>query len=254
MKVLNKIFILIVMATVMFAQEFKTPVDLINTPSAGTLGRGCLSTEMRFAPGGGVLGGLQVGVSERFDIGLSYGGGRIIGNEKIVWNGQPGVIAKFRILDESNIYPAIAMGYNSQGYGEYIDSLEMYEIRSMGAYLVASKNWNTILNSQIGIHLGVNYSFEQPDSVNVPSVFMGISLEISPQLGIFIEYDSAIDYGRYLDVGNFKITKGAGFLNAGVRVGVSDEFFVECDFNNLIFGENVESFNREIRLRYVYSF
>lgn len=254
MKTFIKIFILLTVTTIIFAQEFNVPVDLINTPTAGTLGKGYFSTEMRFATRGGVLGGIQVGIADRFDIGLSYGGGRIVGNEKIIWNKQPGVLAKFRILDEGNNYPGVAVGFNSQGYGEYIDSLELYEIRSLGAYAVASKNWETIFNSQLGLHLGMNYSFEQPDSVRVPSVFMGISWELSPQFGIFIEYDSAIDYKKYADIDNFKITRGSGFLNAGIRIGISDEFYVECDFNNLIFGENVESFNREIKLKYISSF
>lgn len=255
MKFLIKIFALIILGLgIMSAQNFGVPTKLINTPTAGTLGKAKLSTEMRFQPRGGVMSTIKVGIADRFDIGISYGGSRIIGNEKILWNELPGAHAKFRLLDEGFYYPGVALGFDSQGYGEYIDSLGLYEIRSLGIYSVASKNFNTILNSQVGLHFGINYSLEQPDSVRLPSIFIGMSLDFNNAFGMFVEYDSAIDYKKFSDIGDYKITSGSGFLNAGIKIGISDDFFVKINFSNLIFGDNVESFNREIELQYVTSF
>jgi len=42
MKTFIKIFILLTVTTIIFAQEFNVPVDLINTPTAGTLGKGLI--------------------------------------------------------------------------------------------------------------------------------------------------------------------------------------------------------------------
>ena len=54
-------------------QDYPPPTDLITIPTAGTLVRGSYSLGMRIQDGGGMITGLQVGLTDRFQFGLSYG-------------------------------------------------------------------------------------------------------------------------------------------------------------------------------------
>jgi hypothetical protein len=245
-KIINILFLIGVMYRIMPAQYVPAPVQLINTPTVAALDRGAFLTDLRFTTNGGVLIGATVGLTERFSMGLSYGGSNIIGNQNIIWNPQPGVSVKYRLIDEGMRIPGVSVGFSSQGYGQYTDG--NYEIPSPGFYAVTSKNWHFIGNTSL--HGGVNYSLEQPDSTYMPSFFLGVALELNPQFSIMIEYDAALNYEQFSDLKAFKISKGYGFLNAGVRVGITQNLYLEVDLNNLIWGENVESFNREIKLMY----
>ncbi len=238
--------ILFMLTGTLTAQFVPAPVQLINTPTVATLARGSYLTDLRFTTDGGVLIGATVGLTERFSMGVFYGGSNIIGNEAITWYPQPGVSVKYRLIDEGMKKPGLSVGFSSQGYGTYTDG--NYEIPSPGFYSVLSKNWHFIGNTSL--HAGANYSLEQADSTYMPSFFAGVAIELNPQFSIMIEYDAALSYEEFSDVKQFKISKGYGFLNAGVRVGITQNLYLEVDLNNLIWGENVESFNREIKLMY----
>ena len=245
-KLLFKIFSgLIVIAAGMQAQYVAAPTSLINTPTVATLDRGSYITDIRFTSDGGVLSGFQIGFTNRILIGLSYGGAHIIGNDSINWNPEPGVSLKYHLFDETRILPGMAAGFSTQGYGSFING--HYEISSPGFYLVGSKNWMFIGNTSI--HAGLNYSLDQPGNSDMPSFFLGAALEFNPQFSMMIEYDAALNYEKAAENLDFKITDGHGFLNIGIRVGITDRVFAEVDFNNLIWSdEQVDSFNRELKI------
>jgi len=247
MKKMSILFFLVLTAvTAANAQYVPAPVQLINTPTVATLDRGSYLTDIRFTTSGGMLIGAMVGLTDRFSMGISYGGSNIIGNKNISWNPQPGVNVKYRLIDEGMKGPGVSVGFSSQGYGLYTDG--HYEITSPGFYGVMSKNWHLIGNTSL--HGGMNYSLEQSDDNKLPSFFLGAALELNPQFALMVEYDAALNYEKFSDLKAFKISKGYGFLNAGVRIGLSQNLYLEVDFNNLIWGENVDSFNREIKLMY----
>ena len=57
--------------------------------------------------------------------------------------------------------PAVAFGFDSQGYGFYDASAERYQIKSKGFYTVLSKSfW---LLGPLGVHGGAHYSLEDDD-------------------------------------------------------------------------------------------
>ncbi|MDD3807162.1 MAG: hypothetical protein PHE86_03895 [Candidatus Marinimicrobia bacterium] len=247
MKKCIKITILaLCLGSMLRAQYVPAPTQLINTPTVATLARGSYMTDLRFTTHGGVLIGAFVGLTDRFLMGISYGGSHIIGNQAISWNPQPGVQVKYRVIDEGLKIPGVSIGFSSQGYGSYID--EHYEIPSPGFYAVASKNWQFLGNTSL--HGGINYSLEQAEESHIPSFFLGAAMELNPQFSLMVEYDAALNYEKFSDLEKFKISSGYGFLNAGARIGLTDNLYLEIEFNNLIWGDNVESFNREIKLIY----
>ncbi|HKJ69818.1 MAG TPA: hypothetical protein VKA68_17810 [bacterium] len=222
---------LVLFMTPLFSQVkfYPQPPILINTPTAGSLEQGSYAAEIRMMPEGGVLGNIMVGLTGRFLLGVSYGGTGIIGEDSVDWNPEPGVHAKYRLLDESMKFPALAIGFNSQGYHSYIDSLQRYEIKSSGFYVALSKNYRFLGN--LGLHAGMNYSLEDGDGDRDPNLFFGLDKDIGEELAIMVEYDASLNDNRS---GDMAISRRRGYLNAAVRWTFSQRFHVEFDVNNLL--------------------
>ena len=223
------------------------PVNLVTIPTAGILPRGSYAVDCHLFPGGGLAGKISVGVFERFMFGISYGGGGIIGNQKVNWYNQPGVEIKYRFIEESVKVPALLVGFSSQGHGNYIDSLKRYETKASGFYVVVSKNFNFLGN--LGLHGGINYNpIEKTDGDADPNFFLGIDKDLNSEIALIIEYDAALnDNHTELPL----LGKGWGYLNAGVRWRLVDKFTVELDFNNILLNrKDIDFMNRELKFTF----
>jgi hypothetical protein len=126
------------------------------------------------------------------------------------WNPQPGIEARLRIVDETFVMPAITLGFASQGYGAYSDSLKRYTYKSRGAFAVASKNYQFFYN--LGFHGGLNYSFENDDGNSGLNGFLGLDLSFTRELRIMAEYD----FARNDNNPEWEFGSGKGYLNGGV--------------------------------------
>jgi hypothetical protein len=69
----------------------------------------------------GVLVGLCFGVLEHIDLGVNLDTENIIRNENIKLR-PPRLFVKSCVFGGSQYFPAIGVGYDDQGYGEYRDS------------------------------------------------------------------------------------------------------------------------------------
>jgi hypothetical protein len=148
--------------------------------------------------------------------------------------------------------PGIALGINTQGYGNFneADTLLRYDTKAYGAYLAASKNWQTPLGNA-GLHGGINYSFiETADGDKDPNLFFGLDLELNPEFSLLMEYNAALNEND-MTAKTMSISTG-GYLNAAIRWTFVDHFHLELDFNNLLFDEDkVDYFKREIKITYI---
>jgi len=203
--------------------------ELVDAPTAGLPGKGAYSLSLRMQPYGGLLGGITIGLAERLALGMSYGGTGIIGYGTPDWNAQVGVQARVRLLDESYVAPAIAIGFDSQGFGKfYRDTSDRYDIKSKGFYAVASKNY--IFLGKLGFHAGANYSLERQDDQKVVDFYAGLEKGLSPELSFLADYDFAFNDNR--EDSQFGENKG-GYLNAGVRWTYAERLSIEFDMKNL---------------------
>ncbi len=204
--------------------------ELIDTPTAGLPGKGTYSLSLRMQPYGGLLGGISIGLAERLALGMSYGGTGIIGYGTPDWNAQVGVQARIRLLDESYVGPAIAIGFDSQGFGAFHrDTLDRYDIKSKGFYAMASKNY--IFLGRLGFHAGLNYSMERRDDQKVVDFFGGVEKGLSPELALVADYDFAFNDNQEDSL--FGENKG-GYLNAGVRWTYAEKLAIEFGMKNLL--------------------
>jgi hypothetical protein len=224
------------------------PRKLIDTPTAGLLPRGSFDFDIRIYPGGGVINTIDIGLMNRFMLGISYGGAKLISEEKPVWNPRPEISAKIRVINESYLLPAVALGYDGQGVGLYYDadSLKRYQYKSKGFYAVASKNY--LLNEMpIGFHFGMNYSLEGEDQNKSLTLFMGTDVRFNESLGTLLEYDLGTNDNKSTALG-----KGRGYLNLGLQWTFSDRLSLELDLRNVLQNtRNVSQIGREFRIIYV---
>lgn len=237
---------------VLNAQSYPPPSSLITLPTAGTLQRGSFALEMRIQKFGGLTSSISVGLTDRFQLGISYGSANLIGDDSLIWYPKPETNLKYLLIDESETSPGISLGIDTQGLGKFNsdDSLMRYDTKALGLFAVASKNWVTPLGN-LGWHFGSNYNFvETNDNDKDVNFFMGFDIEFNPELSIMLEYNAALNENNMTSK-NIAISRG-GYLNAGVRWTFVERLHIEIDFNNLMFDKKkVDYFNREIKITYI---
>ena len=244
------ILLLISIVHLVNGQEYPPPTDLISVPTAGTLMRGSFSMDMRIQDEGGLVLGLSAGITDRFQFGMSFGSPNLIGDENLEWYPRPEAKLKYLIVDENLSMPAFALGLNTQGSGDFEDTLQRYEIKALGLYGAMSKNWKSPLGN-IGLHTGLNYSFlETEDGDSDPNLFFGMDVEFNPEFSFLLEYNSALNENG-MTARTMSVSKG-GYLNAALRWSFVESLHLELHLNNLLFDdEEVDYFKRELKITYI---
>ena len=251
-KRLNLIAVVTILTLQINAQSYPPPTNLISVPSAATLQRGSYSLQMHVQKEGGLTSSISVGLTDRFQLGLSYGSANLIGDDSLVMHPKPEANIKYLLIDETESIPGISIGVNTQGQGKFNsqDTLMRYDIKAMGLYAASSKNWITPFGN-MGLHFGTNYNFmEINDGDNDLNYFVGMDIEFNPELSLLMEYNAALNEND-MTAQNIAINKG-GYLNAAIRWTFVERLHIEIDFNNLLFDEDrVDYFNRELKITYI---
>ena len=247
------------------------PLNLVSIPTAGTLPRGSFTLESLLITDGGMVPRLSVGFTDNFSFGVSFGVQNLIGGNKPSINKTtPEVQIKYRIFDESEKMPALVYGLDTQGRGLYhaVDSifthgifdstvtLNRYDQKAWGMYMVMSKNWNFLGN--LGLHAGISKSLSENDDGDKDiNVFFGIDKELNRSFSLLVEYDAALNdnlgKGEYA-LNDITFGKGKGYLNAGIRWAISPNLMLEINFNDINQNTEAEYTNREIKVMYSESF
>ena len=205
------------------------PRRLVTSPTAGTLPHGSYALETHLFDGGGVTQRFAVGIADLLEVGLSYSGANIVGSRHVTWQPHVGAQFRVRIIEESMSAPGIALGFDSQGDGQYIGELRRFRQKSKGVYVVVSRNYRLFGN--LGIHGGMNYSFEDDDDRD-PSFWAGIDKDVFTNLELVCEYDFATN-----DNDDRAMTANRGYLNAAVKLNLSRAFILEFDVRNILRNE-----------------
>ena len=233
-----------------YREEAEPIRQLIDMPTAATLPRGAFDAEMRVYADGGVLVGTNIGLSNQLQLGLSYGAEGIISEREPTWNPRVEFQVKLQVVGENLRIPAIAVGFASQGYGSWVESLDRYEIKSRGFYVVASKGYlGPGGNIYTGIHGGVNYSLEHDvDGDENINFFFGFDAKLPNDVALLVEYDMALNDDR----DTLALGKGWGYLNVGCRWVVIERLMIEASLKNLLNNRHgINSFGRELRILYL---
>jgi len=220
--------------------------SLIDMPTAGVLEKGLVGISTDVMPFGTIISRLEVGVFDGICFGISYGGGNLIGAGELSWYKFPGVNIRFRLFKESILMPAVTLGFDSQGKGEYFDSSARYSIKSPGFFASTSKNF--ALLGYLSVHGTLNYSLESKDGDNFINLTAGVEKTIGSILSVIAEYDFALNDNKTISFG-----KGNGYLNMGVRLSLGEGFTFGLDLRDMLKNKkwSPSSADRAIKIEYI---
>jgi hypothetical protein len=198
--------------------------SLIDIPSASVLDRGNFSVKTRFYSGGGVLTNVEVGVLDPLTLGASFMVDNLIGSGDNVKMIKPEMQIKFRFYDGGYYIPALALGYDGQGYF-YDRRREEYMQKGKGLYIVGTKE---MIFPNLMTHIGFNI----PDyNDGYLYSFLGFNYNLEDKINLMMEIDNMFhsDYKSR--------------FNLGVRFNVTSNFNFDIAFRNI--GRNSKFINGE---------
>jgi len=204
--------------------EYRSLIDL---PTVGILEKGIVGVSMDLLPLGTVVSKIEVGVFDNFSFGISYGGANILGSGSIKWYELPGVNARVRVMNETMQMPALTIGFDSQGKGDYLNKTNRYSIKSPGFFLAAAKNFEFF--GFFSVHGVINYSLERDDNDKDLNLGFGVEKTIGERISVIAEYDFAINDNNSLSFGD-----GSGYLNFGARWTIGQGFTLGVNLRDLL--------------------
>ena len=233
-------------------EHYGVPFKLVDFPTAATLPRASFNVEIEAFSNGGMLGMINIGLHNRFTIGISYGGMAVLGDDKAEWFDRPEFLVKFMIIDENLSFPAIALGFESQGTGFFDKDLDRYRFKAPGFYLVASKGYRTY-SWESGLHVGININTLEDDRDNDDDIsfFGGFDITFNNSISITGEYQAALNDNKK----DTTYGRGRGYLNFGFHWNFFDRLSLGAVMKDLLNNtRGTNSFTRELRIIYSENF
>jgi len=156
--------------------------NLIDTPTADVVDHYGYNVSFRFYSRGGLITKTAFGVFPRLNIGFALDSEKFIGQETVDLN-RPTLNVKFRFFDGKRNLPALAAGFDGQGY--FFDKgTDEYRQREKGLYIVGS---GEIFIPHLSLHGGWNvYDFSEDELYG----FVGVHYLYAGILGFTYEVDN----------------------------------------------------------------
>lgn len=207
-------------------------LEAVDIPTAYILDPQTFSTAFRFYNRGGITSRLAVAPFKYINLGIYFDTQRVIGSDDPHMI-TPRLFFKLHMYDGSDYIPALALGYDNQGY-LYQEGSKQFLHREKGLYLVGS---HEIFLPNFELHAGLNkYNFDN----NSIFGFFGATWKIAPAFALLAEYDN--------------IRNGIdNRVNLGGRLWIAPFFNVDLAARNVGRGEG-RGGERIIRLNYVGNF
>jgi hypothetical protein len=187
--------------------------ELIDMPTASVLDLGGFYSKTRFFSSGGVLEFLAFGVYPRVNLGASINGDRVIGTSDPMRIRRPELQFKFRFFDGDRLLPAIALGFDSQGW-LYSQPIKDYNQQERGFYMIGSQEIGVP-----GLQLHMGWSISDFDQNDIGGMIAS-SWNIQDKVLVMMEWDN---------INSFVKSR----LNAGTRFYVTPNFNIEFSLRGI---------------------
>jgi len=220
----NKLFLAVVAALIFLGVPQRgecagNPERLIYIPSGECLNYGEYNMSFRVYNFGGMLTRSVFGVLQGMNVGFSWDLANLIGSETIHGR-DPELYLKLDLFRESALMPAIALGYDAQGY-EWNSVEKEYSTDPIGCFLVMSKE---LILPNMFLTGGTNYNTKDHnpdhDFIDKLNGFAGFSFQPS-RFGLYYE---AINLGQGKDICR---------MNAGAKYEIVDGLQFMLSFENI---------------------
>ena len=219
---------------------------LVDSPTAGLLEKAQYGLDVRLFADGGVATQLSAGALRRLTIGVAYGGRGILGNRSVDWFDRLEAGVRCRLVEESAAWPAVAVGYETQGFGA--PDHGHYNSRSKGVFVSVSRNYTSWFG-QFGVHGGANLAAGTEDGDGDVSGWLGVDKTVVGTIAALAEYD----LGRSAD-GRDGSGLGSPLVHAGLRIGVTPQLTVAVYLKDLLTQTDADQITRELSVCYVERF
>jgi hypothetical protein len=211
-------------------------IQVIDIPTAEVVDHYGYHVSFRFGSEGALQSKTSFGIFPRLNLGFGLDGERVLGTQDARLN-KPTINIKFRLFDGRKNLPALALGFDGQGY-VFNRTTDEYEQREKGLYLVSSTEF---LFPDLLIHIGGNiFDFDEGNSSRG---FGGLSYNYEQTIGLMFEYDHATEYNERR-------------VNFGARYFVTPVFTVDAIGRNIpeTPGSSKRETERIVKLNYTGSF
>ncbi|MGM0441905.1 MAG: hypothetical protein ACQEQC_05755 [Elusimicrobiota bacterium] len=206
-------------------------VEVIDTPTANALDFESYRLSFRLYGEGSIMTRLFYGiVMEDLTLGLSFNTENIIGS-RTPGIQRPYLYVKFPFYVTESSWPAISVGFDEQGYGNYIGSKKGYQFSPMGFYLVLTQR-GVVPGLDISAGINSDYSLYE-DAQEYVKGFANVSYMLGPEFVLLSEVK---------DIGQWEAQ-----LNAGAKYILSQKLNFEFSVLNLAGPEKPE---RILKLNY----
>jgi hypothetical protein len=194
-------------------------IEAVDIPTADILDPSTYALNFRFYNEGGIVSRLVIGPLKRVNLGIAFDAQRVIGSQDPHMV-RPSIYFKLRAFDGTDILPALALGYDSQGY-LYRESTRNFLEKEKGLYVVGS---HEIFIPDFELHAGVNVN--DFDNAKIYG-FFGATYKIVPSFAVMAEYDNVRNNptnrvnlgGRYWINSNFNVDLAARNVGRGAARG-----------------------------------
>jgi hypothetical protein len=160
-------------------------------------------------------------------LGVYYGVFNLVDVGDPVFFDHVGFDARVRLAAETR-WPALAAGFDSQGWGPYDGNERRYQRKSPGFYLVASKNWHSFAGD-LSLTAGANYTLETRDDDRAPNFFASADWFIARHVSLLVDFDAA----RNDNAKDGLYGEGGVYVDAGIRALLGDKVSLMLVFSDL---------------------
>ncbi len=203
---------------------------IVDSPTATVLRHGTFRICGRIMDGGSLVASTEVGIKDRFSVGVSWGMQGLLGRGDVEFNDQTALMLRLLLVDELS-WPSLVIGFDNQGFGAWNEDLERYERKSKGFYFAATRNWYGPLGSDVATTLGMNYGTEEPDAQSIDAWF-GLEQDFGNQFALLLDFSLGLDDREDEDPEIYG--SGLGWLDLGMRWNIGREVQFRFYFRDLL--------------------
>ena len=204
---------------------------IVDSPTAAVIGHSSYRVEGRIMDEGAVVLSTSVGIKDRFMVGVSWGMENLLGKGEIDFNDNTAVSIRLLIVEEGAM-PAIAVGFEDQGYGQWDSALNRYERKSKGFYVTGTRNWYGPMDSDVATTAGFNYTTETDDDESV-DFFLGMEQDFGNEFALLLDYSLGLN-DRVDDVDPPLYGGKKGWLDVGLRWNLQEQIQFKFYFRDLL--------------------
>ncbi|MDR2709349.1 MAG: hypothetical protein LBC07_05180 [Elusimicrobiota bacterium] len=208
LKQLKIVLLGIFLLSAFWQQSFAGKTLVVDTPTTKIIEYGSYEIGFKVFDGGAVEPELLFGIFNFLNLGISWEVLDLLGHEQAD-PAIPAAQAKVQLYSGNMAFPAIAIGYDGQGYIHKSDAKDRYYQEPIGLYLVIGKE---VISEGAIMNIGINsYALTNDDIYG----FLNLSVPIGSEYFLFLA-----ELDRIRDMSKTR-------LNLGLRIILQDGFLVD---------------------------